>query len=166
MHSELIEVMRAQVSTIYRVLTGTAMPELQASSAEPAAPFETVARSFAELEALARTLPLVAERLPPFSFAPPLDALRQRDELVIEVAVPGVERDDVTVEYADATLIIFGIRRASRGAEPGTYSRGEIPWGPFYRSVHIPFSVHGEPSVDLDRGMLRVRLKSSPDQQQ
>jgi HSP20 family protein len=166
MHSELFEMMRDQVSTIYRAVTGTAMPELQASSAEPEAPFETVTRSFAELEALARTLPLVAERIPPFSFAPPLNALNEGDDLVIEVAVPGVERDDVTVEYADGTLAISGIRRASRGAEPATYSRGEIPWGPFYRSVHIPFSVQGEPSVDLDRGLLRVRLKSSPAQQQ
>ena len=29
MHSELIEIMRNQVSTIYRAVTGTAMPELQ-----------------------------------------------------------------------------------------------------------------------------------------
>jgi HSP20 family molecular chaperone IbpA len=163
MHSELIEIMRDQVSTIYRAVTGTAMPELQSSSAEPEAPFEAVTRSFAELEALARTLPLLAERIPPFSFAPPLDALHEGGDLVIEVAVPGVEREDVTVECAEGTLVISGIRRASRSAEPGTYSHGEIPWGPFYRSVRIPFSVHGEPGVDLDRGLLRVILNRSPE---
>ena len=166
MHSELIEIMRDQVSTIYRAVTGTSMPELQSSSAESDAPLEAVTRSFAELEALARTLPALAERIPPFSFAPPLDVLREGDDLVIEVAMPGVEREDVTVEYAAGALVISGIRRASRRAEAGTYSRGEIPWGPFYRSVHVPFAVHDEPGVDLERGLLRVRLKNSSDEQQ
>ena len=54
MQSQLIESMRDQVRTIYRVATGTDMPELQASGAEPEAPLEEVTRSFAELEALTR----------------------------------------------------------------------------------------------------------------
>lgn len=65
MHSELIEIMRDPVSTIYRAMMGTALPELQSSS-EPKASFEAVMRSFAELEALARTLLVLAERLPRF----------------------------------------------------------------------------------------------------
>lgn len=77
-----------------------------------------------------------------------------------------IMRDEVRIEHAEGVLVISGIRRASRGAEPGTYSHGEIPWGSFYRSVHVPFTVHGEPGVDLDRGLLRIRLKSSPEKQQ
>jgi HSP20 family molecular chaperone IbpA len=166
MHSALVEIMRDEVSTIYRAVTGTAMPGFETSASGSGAPLEAVTRSFAELEALVRTFPVLAERIPPFSFAPPLDVLREGDELIVELAVPGVEREDVTIEQAEDTLVICGIRRVSRGAEPGICTHGEIPWGPFYRSVHIPFPIHGEPGVDMDRGLLRVRLKRHTDNQQ
>lgn len=166
MHSELIETMRDQVSTIYRAATGQNLDESQPSTSLPEASFEELTRSFAELEALARTTPALSERIPPFSFEPPLDARYEGEELVVEVAVPSIERDDVTVECSEHTLVISGIRRGHHGTEPGTYSHGEIPWGPFYRSFHVPFSIPSEPRVVLDRGLLRVHLKSPSEKQQ
>jgi len=162
MHPGLIQVMRDQVYTIYRAATGTDLPESEPSPSEAETPLEEVTRSFAELEAMARTIPLVSERVPPFSFTPPLDALIEGDDLVIEVAIPGIERKDVTVECKDEMLIVSGIRRHQCGAREPTYSHGEIPCGPFYRSFHVPFPIRDEPAVELDRGMLRVRLSSLP----
>jgi HSP20 family protein len=165
MHSELIESMREQVCTIYRALTGTEMPEEPAASSdagvEPETPVEEVTRAFAALEAWARTEPRVAERVPPFSFTPPLDVIVEHADVIIEVAVPGIERSDVTVENTDGTLVISGIQRGHRSGAAGTYSHAEIPRGPFYRAYHLPVQVHGEPAVDLDHGLLRVRLKTS-----
>jgi HSP20 family molecular chaperone IbpA len=162
MHPQLIESMRDQVGMIYRALTGTELPDEPAAAAgEPEPPFEEVTRAFAQLEAWARNEPRVSERVPPFSFTPPLDAIVDHDDLVIEVAVPGIELSDVTVENAGDTLVISGIQRGHRGAAAGTYSHAEIPRGPFYRSYHLPFPIHGEPAVDLDQGVLRVRLKNS-----
>jgi HSP20 family molecular chaperone IbpA len=156
---ELIEVMRAQVCAIYRAATGTDMPESQPDDSLPQAPFEAITRSFAELEALAQTLPSLAKRVPPFSFTPPLDVLYDSDYLVIELAVPGIERKDVTVECVNETLLVSGIRRGQRGSNDRTCSRGEIPCGPFFRQLRLPFAVDGEPAVELDRGLLRVRIK-------
>lgn len=162
MHPELIESMRDQACTIYRALTGTDMPDSEPSTSESEAPVEEVTRAFAELEALARTDPRIAERVPPFSFTPPLDAILDDNDLVIEVAVPGIELSDITVENADEMLVVSGIQRGPRGSTAGTYSHAEIPRGPFYRAFRIPFQIQGEPAVDLDHGLLRVRLKSSP----
>jgi HSP20 family molecular chaperone IbpA len=167
MHPELIEIMRARACTVYRALTGTDMPEPELSTGEPASeaapPAEEVTRAFAELEALARTDPCLAERVPPFSFTPPLDAILDENGLTIEVAVPGIERSDVTVECVDGTLIISGIPR-SRGAAAGAYSHAEIPRGPFYRAFRVPFAIQGEPVVDLEQGLLRVRLQTEQSQ--
>lgn len=160
MHPQLIEIMRDRVCMIYRALTGTDMPEAELSATQSEAPIEEVTRAFAELEALVRTDPRIAERVPPFSFTPPLDAILDRNDLVVEVAVPGIERDDVTVENADGMLVVSGIQRGPRGST-GTYSHAEIPRGPFYRSFRIPFPIDGEPAVDLEHGFLRVRLKGS-----
>jgi HSP20 family molecular chaperone IbpA len=166
MNPELIEIMRDQVSNIYRAATGTAMPDSEPSASEPEALLEEVTRSFAELEALARTIPSLAERVPPFSFTPPLDAVVDGDDLVIELAVPGIEDKDVTVECVDGMLVVSGVRRGHRGSDTRTYSHGEIPCGTFYRTYRVPFPTHGEPAVDLDRGLVRIRLKSSPAKQQ
>lgn len=161
MQSQLIESMRDQVRTIYRVATGTDIPEVQTSGTEPDTPIEEVTRSFAELEALARTIPALAEHIPPFSFTPSLDVLVEGDELVIEAAVPGVDREDVAVACVDEILVISGFRRGHGDVGAASYSHSEIPYGPFSRTFHLPFAIAGEPATDLDRGLLRIRLKRS-----
>ena len=161
MHPELIEIMRDQVCTIYRAVTGADMPTVEAADCEPEPPLEEVTRSFAELEAMARTNPVLSERVPPFSFTPPLDVFLDDEDLLIEVAVPGVDRKDVTVECGDGTIVISGIRRGRRGSNERTYS-GEIPYGPFYRALRVPFPMTGATAVDLERGLLRVRMTASP----
>ena len=165
MHPELIESMREQACTIYRAVTGSDISEAQPVTTESEAPLEEVTRSFAELEALTRAIPSLAERVPPFSFTPPLDVILEDEELLVEVAVPGTERKDISVECENGTLVISGIRRAQRAGDR-TYSRGEIPRGPFYRSFHVPVSITGEPTVALERGLLRVRLKRSVEEKQ
>lgn len=166
MRSELIESMRDQVRAIHRIVTGADVPEPHPADTALEAPLEDVIRSFAELEALTRAIPALAERIPPFSFTPPLDALQEGGDLLVEVAVPGVGLEHVTVECVERTLVISGIRRGHDGGEAVRYSHGEIPRGPFFRTFHVPFPTVGEPMVDLDRGLLRVRLKSSPEHQQ
>jgi HSP20 family molecular chaperone IbpA len=161
MHPELVEIMRDQVCTIYRAVTGADMPTVEAADLEPEPPLEEVTRSFAELEAMARTTPALSERVPPFSFTPRLDVFLDGEELLIEAALPGVDRKDVTVECGDGTIVISGIRRGRRGSKERTYS-GEIPYGPFYRALRVPFPMSGAAAVDLERGLLRVRMTASP----
>jgi HSP20 family molecular chaperone IbpA len=158
MQPELVAVMRDQVRTIYRAVTGDELPEPSASESDPEVPFDEVTRRFVELEVTARTVPFVAERVPPFSFVPPLDVTSSIDEIVVEFAVPGVDRSEVTVDASDEALVISGFRRESPDTSIRTYSHAEIPRGPFHRVFRLPFSIQGEPAVNLDRGMLRIHL--------
>lgn len=164
MHPELIESMRDQACIIYRAVTGSDISAAQPPTSESEAPLEEVTRSFAELEAMTRAIPSLAGRVPPFSFTPPLDVILEEEEVLVEMVVPGTERADITVLCENDTLVISGIRR-ERHAGERTYSHCEIPRGPFYRSLHVPFSVAGEPAVTLERGLLRVRLKRHLDEQ-
>lgn len=165
MQPQLIESMRARVYTIYRALTGHDVPELEMTrspetAAPEALPEEEITRSFAELEALAQTAPALAEKVPPFSFTPALDVIGDDEEWVIEVAVPGIERADITVECSDDKLVVSGIRRPAPESGGRSYSHTEIPYGPFYRDVRLPFHVRDAPKVELDEGLLRVRVRS------
>jgi len=160
MHTELIEMMRDQVCSIYRAVTGSDIPEPKPAASESEPSLVDVTRSFAELEALTRMNPSLAEKVAPFSFVPQLDVFRDGEDLLIEAAVPGVERQDITVTCTDGMLVISGVRRGHRGSHEQTCS-GEIPYGPFYRALRVPKPISSEPGVDLDRGLLRVRLTAS-----
>lgn len=159
MRAELIDVMQDQVRTIYRALTGTNIPESQPSIPQADAPLEDVTRRFVELETLARTDPFLSELVPPFSFTPSLDAFCNGDQIVVELAVPGVDRNDLNVEVSDGTVVISGFRRAHAESNGKSFSHAEIPRGPFYREFRVPLPVEPDPEVILERGLLRIQLK-------
>src|SRR5215813_13891727 len=145
MRPELIDVMQNQVRTIYRAVTGAEVPEPQPSNASSEAPVEEVTRRFAELETLVRGNPFVSELVPPFSFTPSLDAFCVGDQVVVELAVPGVDRSDLNVELSDGTFIISGLRRTPSASANGSFSHAEIPRGPFYRAFRVPIAVQPDP---------------------
>ena len=88
MRPELIAVMRDQVRTIHRAVTGADAVLAEPSNGEWDAPVEEVTRRFAELETLVRGDPFASELVPPFSFTPPLDVFSDRDHIIVELAVP------------------------------------------------------------------------------
>jgi HSP20 family molecular chaperone IbpA len=164
MKPELIDVMQEQVRTIYRAATGTDVPEFSSSSPEPRSPngqteaaFAELTVRFAQLETLVRSDPFISELVPPFSFTPSLDAFCSEERIVIEVAVPGVDRRDLNVELAGGTIVISGVRRTDSGV--GHRSHSEIPRGSFYREFHVPVPIEPKPDVALERGLLRIELK-------
>jgi HSP20 family protein len=164
MKPELIDVMQDQVRTIYHAVTGTDVPYVTPSNGEWVAPLDEVTRRFAELETLVRSDPFASELVPPFSFTPPLDVFTTHEHIVVELAVPGVDEDDVAVEVADGMVIVSGFRRAP--TRPRLFSHAEIPQGPFYRAFRVPLSVQPEPDCVLERGLLRIQLKRKLNDQQ
>jgi HSP20 family molecular chaperone IbpA len=160
MQTELIQVMRAQVQAIHRALTGTDVPEPDADEPQTAATGDDeVTDRFLELEAAARALPALAERLPTFSFTPPLDVVAGDDAVILELWVPGVDRADVDVALEPGRLVVTGIRRDEAH---GGYHYAETPRGPFLRAIPLPFALDGEPRVELERGVLRIFSAADP----
>ncbi len=160
MHPSTIDLMRNQARAIYHALTGTDLPEEVAETAESAVPVDEVARRFVDLEAMARRIPNVTERTSVFTFAPLLDVCERGQDLVVEVAVPGVDRDDVTIEATGETLVVSGISRRREG-NGSSYLHAELPAGPFFRVVKLPYRVDPDASMELDRGLVTIRLRRS-----
>jgi HSP20 family molecular chaperone IbpA len=170
MRPATIEVMHEQVRAIYRALTGaeldgeggaaTAMAT-ESASEQPQPADDEVARSFADLDALARQNRLLDERIPPFSFTPLADVFDSGDDLIVEVMAAGVEQGDVEVEAHDRDLTVRGVRRGERGARDKTYVRAEIPRGPFSRAIELPCAVEPRAELDVQRGIILIRLRKS-----
>jgi HSP20 family molecular chaperone IbpA len=156
MRGTRLEMLHDHVRAIHRTITGSDPPDVPATEAPPPS-LEEVEQHFAELEALARAQPFIAERVPPFSFAPPFDLYGTERELIIELGLPGVERGDLDVEAAEGALVITGARGFDL-SEKRVCFHAEMPRGVFRRVVRLPDPVSGPPRVEVESGVVRVRL--------
>jgi HSP20 family protein len=158
MKATTLALMHDHVRAIYRAARGVDPKDEPTAGERPAPSFQEVARRFSELEGLARSIPSVAARVPAFSFTPPLDLIGTERDLVLELGVPGVERDDVDVELGDGEVIVSGARAATESSDGRIYFHAEMPRGPFRRAVRIPEPTNGSPRVEVEHGIIRVTL--------
>ncbi len=90
---------------------------------------------------------------------PPMDVRENEDDISLTVDLPGLSRDDVSIEIKDGVLTVAGERRAEREREDGGYHRIERSYGSFSRSVGLPDGVAEEDvSASFDNGVLDVRI--------
>jgi len=91
-------------------------------------------------------------------FVPAAEVVRDGDDAVIRLEVPGVDvAKDVTVEVTQHRLVVRGERRDERGDE-GSRVR-EVRYGSFRRSFTLPEHVGAEDvSASYDAGVLSVRV--------
>jgi len=90
---------------------------------------------------------------------PQLDVTEEDDRYVLEMDLPGVRREDVTMELQGRTLMITGNRKLVRRIVGARYSHCERVSGSFRRSVPLPRQVdEGGISPAMEEGILRVEL--------
>jgi HSP20 family molecular chaperone IbpA len=161
MREATVAMMLDHVRAIHRAVTGAEPPDDVVHEDSGVAPTASaVAGRFAELESLVRSLPAIAERVPQFSFSPPADIIATEREIIVELGLPGVEARDVHAELRGGTLIVSGVCHRDRAAR--VWLRAELPCGPFRRALPLPLPVGGGPRVEVDRGVVRVRLAKRP----
>jgi HSP20 family molecular chaperone IbpA len=160
MQRQTYDLMIDHVRSIYRAVTGSELPH-EARSGEPPPAFgfdEILLRRFAELDACAHLVPPIGERVPPLTFSPPVEVIDRGGELVVQVALPGVNRDDITVEVIGGYLVIAGLRHGEP-TNGQVYRHAEIPRGPFRRVLPLPTEAAPEPlRIDVKEGLLRVTM--------
>ena len=91
------------------------------------------------------------------SFTPPVDILVDEERIVILVEVPGMSREDISVEVRDGVVTISGEREAN-GA--GQYFVRERPTGGFRRSFSLAYDLDPDAvSAKLEDGVLSVTVQ-------
>jgi len=71
------------------------------------------------------------------TFHPPVDIFEKDNRLNIVVEIPGVRREDVTVELRDGVLYLSGTQRRSEPGDGETIRRLERVYGSFHRHFHL-----------------------------
>ena len=71
---------------------------------------------------------------------PPIDVIETDAELLISVALPGVDSNAVKVTVESGTVMVTGFRRTNTLLRGSRIHRLEIPYGRFERRITFPAS--------------------------
>lgn len=99
-------------------------------------------------------------------FAPSSDAAATPDSYEVNVELPGVAREDVSVELDGNVLSVKGTKRSSHEEEGRTYYFSERRYGEFHRTFRLPEDVNPDDvSATFKDGLLTLRIpkRSAPD---
>ena len=89
---------------------------------------------------------------------PRMDVIDRDEELLVQVEVPGVHKDDLEVTLLDDALTVKGKTHEER-EEKGEYFRAEIAHGTFSRTLRLPVPVRAaEAKARFADGVLEIRL--------
>lgn len=93
-------------------------------------------------------------------WAPKVDVLEKDNRLITRVDLPGVKKEDVSVEVADGRLTLSGERKSeTENKNNGNVYRSECEYGSFYRTVPLPEGVKPEDvKATFANGVLEVSV--------
>jgi HSP20 family protein len=91
---------------------------------------------------------------------PLLDMYESGHELVVTIEVPGLKKEDISVELVGKRLTVKGEKQFSRESKAGDRLKfSERKYGSFARSVQLPCYVEdGAINAELKNGVLTIRL--------
>ena len=95
---------------------------------------------------------------PPGSFSPNVDILATDEQVIMLVEVPGMNRDDLSVQVRDSVVTIAG-ERTLPGTD-GEFHRRERRAGRFSRSFSLAYELDPDTvAAKLEDGLLRVTVQ-------
>lgn len=92
-------------------------------------------------------------------WAPKVDVMTKDNALVTRVDLPGMKKEDVTVEVQDGFLTLSGERRKETKEEKDNVYREEREYGSFCRTVPLPKGVKADDvNATFTNGVLEVTI--------
>ena len=95
------------------------------------------------------------------TWEPPIDVLETEREVLIYVALPGVDERDVEAVIDGATLVVSGHRVLPQPLRHAAIHRLELPQGRFERPVPLPPGHYAGAHVGSERGCLVISLEKT-----
>jgi HSP20 family protein len=96
------------------------------------------------------------------TWTPPVDIYETDDELVLQAELPGVSKEDVSIELQQNTLTLRGQRKHAAEVPAERYHRVERAYGTFQRSFVLPMMVEQDKvQATYHDGLLELYLPKS-----
>ena len=93
------------------------------------------------------------------AWAPSVDIYENKDQIVLEAELPGMNQDDFDLSVENNVITLRGERKFEKTEETDNYHRVERSYGAFTRSFTLPQTVSPEgATAEYNNGVLRVML--------
>ena len=98
-------------------------------------------------------------------WSPQVEVYQRNNELVVRADLPGLKKEDVTIDVTDNDLIISGERQQEHESERGGIYRTERSYGSFYRTIPLPDgAIADQAKATFKNGVLEIRMPAPPEQ--
>ena len=98
------------------------------------------------------------------NFMPSVDVSETDKQFEISVELPGVKKEDITVDLEKGRLTISGERKFNNNEEGKNYHRVESQYGTFSRSFYLPDTIAEDTIIaKYDNGILQITIDKSED---
>lgn len=95
----------------------------------------------------------------PLALAPRMDVYQKDNAIFVKAELPGLKKEDITVELEGDQLTIHGESKAETEVKEEDYYRSERSFGSFYRRMQLPAGVTADQiEAKLTDGVLEVRI--------
>jgi HSP20 family protein len=134
-------------------------------------PLEAIERRLAEMERaledfFSRPFSPLGQARPPGTrrhemgeINPSMDVYEEGDDVVVKAELPGMKKEDISVDFSDGTVIISGEKEQVERIERKNYHRVERSYGTFTRSTRMPVEVQANKAkATFKDGVLEIRV--------
>ena len=96
--------------------------------------------------------------------SPAVDIFEQEDAVVVKAELPGMNKDNISVELNDGVLRIAGEKKREEKIEKKDYFRMERSVGSFERRISLPSGIETEKTkASFKDGVLEIQIPKSED---
>ncbi len=94
-----------------------------------------------------------------FTSGPSVDIEENNDEIIVHAEMPGLEKDDFSVDIIEDRLIIKGEKKRKEEKQERKYHWVESSCGTFERNIHLPCEIDPEKATaEYKNGVLLLQL--------
>lgn len=95
----------------------------------------------------------------PATWNPTMEVYTKGNAFNVKVDVPGMKKEEVTVEVNDEYLVVRGERKEEKEEKKEGYFKTERTYGTFYRTVPLPEGVNPETAkASMTDGVLTITM--------
>ncbi len=94
-----------------------------------------------------------------FGFTPAVDMYEEKDNIIVETQLAGIDPEKISVSIENDVLCLKGEAEKKSEIDEKNYYRKEIRRGTFYRSIALPAKVDGDKASAVNEdGVLKISI--------
>jgi HSP20 family protein len=96
-----------------------------------------------------------------------VDMYEKGDDLIIKAEIPGMKKEDISIDFAGDVVTISGEKKSEERTERKDYYRVERSFGTFSRKLHLPVEIQiDKATASFKDGVLEIRMPKSEAEKQ